>query len=114
MDNELLAMMMPFSVESPREIARTLARRVKVLRLDRGWTQEEAAGRAGLALATYRQFERTGQISLERLLKLAVVLDAAPGFDQLFVRPPARSLAELEKLAERQTRKRGRRRDAKA
>ncbi len=105
--------MTPLSVQTPREIARTVARRVKVLRLDRGWTQEEAAERAGLALATYRQFERTGQISLERLLKLAVVLDALAGFDHLFVRPPARSLAELEEL-ERQTRKRGRRRDAKA
>jgi hypothetical protein len=43
-----------------------------------------------------------------------VVLDARAGFDHLFVRPPARSLAELEKQAEPQTRKRGRRRDAKA
>lgn len=106
--------MLPLSVQSPREIARTIAQRVKVLRLDRGWTQEEAAERAGLALATYRQFERTGQISLERLLKLAVVLSASEGFGQLFVRPPARSLSELEQLAERQTRQRGRRRDAKA
>lgn len=106
--------MIPLSVHSPREIARTLAGRIKLLRLDRGWTQEEAAKRAGVALATYRQFERTGQISLERLLKLAVVLNASEGFDQLFVRPPARSLSELEQLAERQTRKRGRRRDAKA
>ena len=106
--------MIPFSVQSPREIALALARRVKVLRLDRGWTQEEAAERAGLALATYRQFERTGQISLERLLKLALVLDALAGFDHLFVRPPARSLSELEQLAERQTRQRGKRRDAKA
>jgi transcriptional regulator with XRE-family HTH domain len=89
-----------------------LARRVKALRLENGWTQQEAAERAGLALATYRQFERTGRISLERLLKLAVILDARAGFDQLFARPPARSLAELEKRAERQTRKRGKRRDA--
>lgn len=106
--------MLPLSLQSPSEVARTLAERVKALRLDHGWTQEEVAQRAGLALATYRQFERTGQISLERLLKLAVVLNASEGFDQLFVRPPARSLAELEKLAERQTRKRGRRRDAEA
>jgi transcriptional regulator with XRE-family HTH domain len=106
--------MLTLSGHSPRGIALTLAQRVKVLRLDRGWTQEEVARRAGLALATYRQFERTGQISLDRLLKLAVVLNASEGFEQLFVRPPARSLAELERLAERQTRKRGRRRDAKA
>lgn len=106
--------MVPLIFQTPREIGRTLAVRVKVLRLNHGWTQAETAARAGIALPTYRQFELTGQISLERLLKLAVVLNASEGFDQLFVRPPARSLAELEKLAERQARKRGRRRDAEA
>ncbi|HEX8359753.1 MAG TPA: helix-turn-helix transcriptional regulator [Longimicrobium sp.] len=104
--------MIPIELLSPGEIARMLARRVKALRLENGWTQQEAAERAGLALATYRHFERTGRVSLERLLKLAVILDARAGFDQLFARPPARSLAELEKRAERQTRKRGKRRDA--
>jgi transcriptional regulator with XRE-family HTH domain len=106
--------MIPSELQSPGEIARMLAKRIRTLRLDHGWTQQEAAERAGLALATYRQFERTGRTSLERLLKLAVVLDAREGFDHLFVRPPARSLAELEKQAEPQTRKRGRRRDAEA
>jgi len=93
-------------------MARMLAGRVKALRLDRGWTQEDLAERAGLALATYRRFERTGQISLERLLRLAVVLDAHSGVDELFRLPPARSLAELEQRGDRRDRKRGRRRDA--
>lgn len=106
--------MLPLDLQNPREMARTLARRVKALRLDRGWTQQEIAERAGLALTTYRQFERTGRISLERLLKLAVILDAREGFEHLFARPPAQSLAELEKLADRQTRKRGRRYDAES
>ncbi|HEX8431010.1 MAG TPA: helix-turn-helix transcriptional regulator [Longimicrobium sp.] len=95
-------------------MALMLARRVKALRLDRGWTQQELADRSGIALPTYRQFERTGSISLERMLKLAVILDARAGFDQLFVRPPARSLAELEAATQRQTRKRGKRRDAQS
>jgi transcriptional regulator with XRE-family HTH domain len=104
--------MLPIELRTPGEVARLLARRVRALRLDRGWTQQELAERAGLAPATYRRFERTGHVSLERLLKLAVVLDARAGFDQLFVRAPAQSLAELERGAERQARQRGRRRDA--
>lgn len=106
--------MLPIELQGPRDLARMLAGRIRALRLDRGWTQQETAERAGLAPATYRHFERTGQISLERLLKLAVVLDARGGLDGLFVRPPARSLAELEERAERQTRRRGRRSDAQA
>lgn len=104
--------MLPIELRSPSDVARMLARRVKALRLDFGWTQQELAERAGLTLATYRRFERTGQISLERLLKLAVILDARAGFDALFVRSPARSLADLEARSSRQTRKRGKRRDA--
>jgi len=106
--------MLSVHLESPREVARMLAGRVKTLRLDREWTQEELAARAGVTLSTYKRFERTGRISLDRLLKLAVVLDARGGFEQLFVRPQARSLAELERIKERSERKRGKRSDAKA
>lgn len=88
-----------------------LGRRVKARRLERGWTQQEIADRSGIALATYRRFERSGRISLERLLKLAVILDARASFDDLFAPPPARSLSELED-DDRPTRKRGKRSDA--
>jgi transcriptional regulator with XRE-family HTH domain len=103
--------MLPIELRSPREVAELLARRVKALRLQRGWTQQEIADRSGIALATYRQFERSGRISLERLLKLAVILDAQASFDNLFTLPPARSLSELED-EDRPTRKRGKRSDA--
>jgi transcriptional regulator with XRE-family HTH domain len=103
--------MLPLELQTIAEVAATLAGRVRDLRLDRGWTQRETAERAGLSHSTYREFERTGQISLERLLKLAVLFDALPAFGQLFAPPPARSLEELAARAGR-PRKRGRRRDA--
>lgn len=106
--------MLHIDLQAAPEIARMMAERVRTLRIDRGWTQQELAERAGVRLATYRRFERTGHISLERLLKLAVVLDTRAGFEQLFVRSPASSLAELERRAERQTRTRGKRRNAQA
>ena len=99
--------MLPFELRSPREFAQLLADRVKRLRLERGWSQREIADRSGIALATYRRFERSGRISLERLLKLAVILDAQADFDGLFAPPPARSLSELEQREARPTRKRG-------
>jgi len=106
--------MLPIELRSPREVARMLADRVKARRLERGWTQREIAERSGIALATYRRFERTGRIALERLLKLALILDAQAGFEKLFEPPPARSLAELEQREQQQARKRGRRSDAQA
>lgn len=104
--------MLPIELQTSRDIARTLARRVRALRLERGWTQQEVAERAGLALATYRTFERSGRVSLDRLLKLAFIFEARSGFDQLFALKPIRSLAELEQRVERPSRKRGKRSDA--
>jgi transcriptional regulator with XRE-family HTH domain len=101
--------MIPVELQTPREIAAGIAARVKRLRLDRGWTQQEAAERAGMAVATFRLFERTGRISLERLLKLAIVLDARHGFEGLFAPPAARTLAELERSLGPPARKRGKR-----
>lgn len=101
--------------KSLTEVARDLADRVKTLRLDRHWTQSELAQRAGIALPTYRRFESAGLISLERLLKIAVVLDALPEFERLFRQPLPSTLDELERRATRRRgTKRARRRDAKA
>lgn len=106
--------MLPFDLQTPGEMARSLAERVRALRLQRGWTQEEMAQRSGLTLATYRRFERTGRIALERLLKIAVILDAQAGFGQLFALPPARSLKELAERTQRSPHRRGRRHRADA
>ena len=100
--------MLPFQLQSSTEMARSLASRVRTLRLLRGWTQQEAAERSGLTLATYQRFERTGRIALDRLLKIAVTLDAVDAFDQLFVPPPAQSLPELAERTRHPPRQRGR------
>lgn len=109
MDNMLSA-----ALQTPSEVAISLAGRVRALRLQRGWTQAEMAGRAGMTLATYRRFERTGRIALERLIRIAFVLDAHEDFDRLFALPPARSLSELAERTQGAARKRGRRHRADA
>lgn len=101
--------MLPLELQTPVEIAKEIASRVRAQRLLRGWTQHELAERAGLTLATYRRFERTGRIAFERLLRLAVLFDAQAGFERIFELPRARSLSELAVRAE-PGRKRGRRR----
>ncbi len=106
--------MLPVELQTPRELAGAIAQRARRLRLHRGWTQQETAGRAGVTLASYRRFERSGSISLDRLLRVAVALGAYDGLDQLFAPPPATSLAELQRLDASELRKRGRRRDAKS
>lgn len=69
------------SLKSAPEVASEFAGRIRERRLQRTWTQDELAKRAGLKTATYVLFERTGKISLIRLLKILEVLDLLNEFD---------------------------------
>lgn len=95
------------SLKSPLEIAADLAVRVRERRLQRAWTQDELAQRAGLKTATYILFERTGRISLIRLLKILEVLDLLSEFD-LIGRGQDLAGVSLDELAQPE-RQRGRR-----
>lgn len=103
--------MLPFAFSSPGSVKRQIARRVVASRLALGWTRAELAERSGIAIDTLKRFEQTGQISLERLLKIAVALDALREFNTLFPERDATSLDELETqvAARRRVRARGRR-----
>jgi transcriptional regulator with XRE-family HTH domain len=98
-----------FALSTPEEIARDVASKVKARRLDRNMTQDELASRSAMKVATYRLFERTGQISFTRLLRIAVVLDAVEAFDDLFRPPPISSLDELTRTPPKRTRARTKR-----
>ena len=93
-------------ISSPSEITLELSKRVRNLRVAQAWTQQELARRAGIALSTLRVFERTGKISLERLVMIASTLHVIDSFEALFQPPQANSLAEIE--ARQTKRQRGR------
>jgi HTH-type transcriptional regulator/antitoxin HipB len=97
-----------FSLTTPEQVSRTLASRVRALRLARGWKQATLAQRSGVTLASLRRFEESGKISLQNLLALAFALHRLDDFDALLRPPPAASLAELEAAETRPERKRGR------
>ncbi|MBM3874616.1 MAG: helix-turn-helix transcriptional regulator [Verrucomicrobia bacterium] len=95
------------SPKSTPKVAAHLTSRVRARRLQRGWTQAELARRAGLKAATYILFERTGKISLLRLLKVLDVFGVLEEVDRI-AREPDLSNVTLDDLA-KPTRQRGRR-----
>ncbi|MEA2694210.1 MAG: hypothetical protein QOJ16_3597 [Acidobacteriota bacterium] len=97
-----------FSLETPEQVSKTLAARIKALRLAKGWKQTTLAKRSGVSLASLRRFEESGRVSLQSLLELAFALHRLDDFDLLLQPPRAASLAELEAAEERPARKRGR------
>jgi transcriptional regulator with XRE-family HTH domain len=84
---------------------RALGDRARLVRLARGWSQQEFASRAGMPLPTYRLFERTGAVSTRGLWRLLVALGRRAELDTLFAHRPS-SLHEVVGAAP--TRRRGR------
>ncbi|MCA9545289.1 MAG: helix-turn-helix domain-containing protein [Myxococcales bacterium] len=95
---------MSFTLASPTDVQRDLAARAKARRLALGFTQQAAAERAGMSLSSLKRFERTGEVALSSLLRLALVLDALGEFGHLFEPSEDRTLDDV--LAEGR-RKRG-------
>jgi transcriptional regulator with XRE-family HTH domain len=88
--------MNPFTLHrQPSDVRRELAGRMRLLRKQAGYTQEDFAQRSGVSLGSLKRFERTGQISLESLLKLAHLLGRLPDFDRIFAPPPHEGLEGL-------------------
>ena len=59
---------------TPNEALDQMATAMRQHRIRHNLTQEDLAYKSGVALATLRKFERTGQISLESFFKLATML----------------------------------------
>ena len=97
-----------FSLQTPEQVGRSLATRLKALRLAKGWKQATLAERSGVSLASLRRFETSGQVSLQHLLALAFALNRLDDFDAVLQAPRASSLAELEAAEKQRGRQRGR------
>jgi len=64
-----------FKFRNPDVLIQEIGKRLRIQRLAMGLTQEELAKRAGISLSTLKLMEQQGKGSLQRLAKVAVVLD---------------------------------------
>lgn len=96
-------------IKTTPELMRDVAIAAKTRRLSDNLTQTGLAQRSGVSLGTLKKFERTGKISLESLLKIAMALGATQGFALLFAAPAAAGVRSLDELLKRpKERQRGR------
>ena len=97
---ELTVVKMTIKERSPVWVAEELGRRVRRLRLEQGWTQDELAERAGVGLSTLKKFEASGQGTLARFLRLAAVLGVIEECSKLF--SESHTLESLDAISRRQ------------
>ena len=75
--------MLSFLPKTPHDITEELRVKFKARRKSLNYTQDELASRSGVSLGSLKRFESSGKISLESLLKLALVLECLEGFSSL-------------------------------
>jgi len=80
---------------TPKELGMEIAANLKKLRKQRKLSQKALAEKAGLSYGSMKRFEQTGEISLESLLKIAIVLDETAPFEGLFKPTEIKSIQEI-------------------
>lgn len=93
---------------SPHEISLLIAKQMQAKRLSLNWTQKSLSEKSGVSFGVIKKFERTGKISLESLLLLALAVDSLSEFKHLFQAKAPDQYLSLDELLEDKTRKRGR------
>lgn len=100
--------MFPLNILTPLEFLTHIAQNAKAKRLSLNLSQQNLSLRSGVSLGSIKRFERTGKISLESLLRLALVLKSLESFNSLFAEEPLQSLPSLDAILKQFHRKRGR------
>ncbi|MBR1857250.1 MAG: helix-turn-helix transcriptional regulator [Oribacterium sp.] len=86
---------MDYLWDTPSDVAKRLAYKIKKIRKQKKITQRELSGRSNVSYATLRKFEKTGQISLESLIKLTMELGVVNEINELFANPVYNSIEEV-------------------
>jgi len=100
------------SDKTASSIALEIAKRLTAMRLSKAWTRQTLAEKADINVHTLKRFERTGQISFERLIAICQILDVGNELERLF-KPRQRVCVDEWQVSQQNImRKRGRRRTA--
>jgi transcriptional regulator with XRE-family HTH domain len=94
---------------SPPEVRAQIGQRARDLRLHQNLSQAELAGRSGVGLRTVQRFERSGNATVEVLVRIAFALGVEVDLAALFPIPEPRTLDDVLR-ADAPARKRARRR----
>ena len=81
--------------KTPGEIDKIIAQRIRNIRKRRKISQVRLSEKSGVSLGSVKRFERTGEISLLSLTKIAMALEIQGELENLFEEVPFLSIEEI-------------------
>ncbi len=101
--------MLSINIQTPDAVMQILRDNFKAKRLTLKLTQEGLAKRSGVSFGSLKRFEKTAEISLRSLLKLALVLECLDDFTNIAnpEKIEINSIDELLKVSKVKSSKRG-------
>lgn len=87
--------MITLDKRTPPEICSLIAAALRKRRKDARLSQEKLAVKSGVSLGSLKRFERTGEISLLSLVKLATALQCQNELEQLFAKRIYSSIEDI-------------------
>ena len=102
--------MLSINLNTPYSVMKHIKDTLKQKRLSLNLTQEGLSKKSGVSLGSLKRFEKTGQISLESLLKLSVILECLDDFLNIANKKEENinSIDEILNKEHKATKKRGR------
>lgn len=100
--------MVSVNMMTPSEMQKEIASRARDFRLELNLSQQTLSEKSGVSYGSLKKFEQTGKISLESLLKLAVVLGCMDDFNTVFLLRSLEKALSLDEMIDGAKRRRGR------
>lgn len=99
--------MISIDMSTPQEVAKKVAKGAQAKRLSLNLSQQTLSEKSGVSYGVLKKFERTGRVSLESLLKLALTLGSLIDFEYIFMPSRPAEASSLDELMQDTKRKRG-------
>ena len=87
--------MITLDVITANDVCEHIALQLRALRKAKGLTQNELAEKSGVSFGSIKRFERTSQISLVSLSKIAIALNVETEIMELFSKKHYTSIEEV-------------------
>ena len=84
-----------YFLKSPNDISMDIAKKISARRKERHITQAQLSERSDVSYGSVKRFERTGEISLSSLIKIAFALGLEDDFDLLCSKKGYASIDEV-------------------